>query len=605
MLDHLFAFSNGRRVPGAPKGKQAGVIRYSVRTQDGQTLLQRRFGVLPEGFGLSMFPAFKDQPARIVVKNGLGVEFRVKGDNLSAHRTETEQGVLIQLRSLNQTPPASFEVELCTDGELEPVTLTLTYPHRGARLIDSDNEPSSTSELMIDDLIGKRVALSSSVLGGQDFHVQLELFNQEHLRVRRNYIVHVNDAPLLLDLYSYQNDIQQMLGAVDEQDAYVRFTVETDERLLGLNIRRYNGMLRREGRSAFIVHNMNGQRTSASVAVEGMLICDPKQAALTLAERTSQGVGTGCFEVSVAMERNGPWLIYPSKSSIVRFRPELYVPKGFEGVSEGDVLSLHRATQLYHPIKNPKVIDEQMAAMATDLDHSGWQYLDDLRRHFNHLPLSTFQSWLALSSSNDSVAAAVLRMEVDESFCGRIRDELAVIWECIPLEVWVNAFGRFSMWLASKGLADVLIDNLLKNRKTVLKTVVPGFEHLGDYLSTGDRPSQKPPLAHILPRLYQELRRNHESNDRWPTDMGEELSAWVDRQPLPLAIRHLSNIQYSNAVTYLPIFMAHVTAGKATTAALPGSPDLVRFVIRKISDFDRHGWYLYVHALVVWHLLVA
>jgi hypothetical protein len=604
-LDQLGVFSNGRRVPAAPSRKRAGIIRYSVRTGDGQTLLQRRFGILPEGFSLAVFPAFKDQPARVIAKNAQGVDFRIKDHNLSAHRSETEQGVLIQLHCHAQTPPASFELELNTESESEPVTLILDYPYRGARLIDSDNKPSDASELMIDDLIGKRVALSSSALGGQDFHVQLELFNQKHLRVKRNYIVRVNDAPVLLNLYSYQNDIQQMLGAVDEQDAYVRFTVETDQRLLSLNIRRYSGILCREGGSAFIVQDMHGQRTLANAAVEAMLISDPKQTATSLAERTSQGVGTGCFEVSAEMERNGPWLIYPSKSSTVRFRPELYVPRGFEIESAGDVQSLHRATQLYHPIKNPNVIGEQMAAMAADLEHSGWQYLDDLRRHFNHLPLSTYQSWLALSSDNDSLATAVLRMEVDESFCARIRDELAVIWECVPLDTWVNAFGRFRAWLTERGLQHALIESLLDNRKKVLKSVVPAFEHLGNYLVTGDRPRQKPPLELILPNCYQDLRRNNESNDRWPIDLGETLADWVDRQPLPLLIRRLSNIEYSNAVTYLPIFMAHVTAGKVTTAALPGPPDFVKFVIRKISDFDRQGWYLYVHALVVWHLLTA
>jgi len=350
---------------------------------------------------------------------------------------------------------------------------------------------------------------------------------------------------------------------------------------------------------------MSGHRAAESVAVEAMLISDPKQAPLGLPERTTQGVGTGCFDVVGAMDCTGPWLIYPSKSSTVRFRPELYVPKCFTVPAEGEAQSLHRATQLYHPASNPSVIDEQVSAMAAEFDHSGWQYLDDLRRHFSHLPLSTYQSWLALAGNGDTLASAVLRMEVDESFCGRIRDELAVIWECIPLEIWVRAFSRFRAWLTQKGLPDVLVENLLANRKSVLKVVVPGFEHLGDYLSTGDRPPQKPPLEFILPGCYQDLRRHHEANDRWPTDLGKELGDWVDRQSLPLKVRRLSNIEYSDAVTYLPIFMAHVTAGKVTTATLPGPPDLVKFVIRKTSDFDRHGWYLYVHALVVWHLLSA
>jgi hypothetical protein len=366
-------------------------------------------------------------------------------------------------------------------------------------------------------------------------------------------------------------------------------------------------MLRRDNGSALAVEDMKGRSVLTGVVAEAMLLSDPKREPVRLTEFATEGVGTGVFALPTVTERDGgPWLIYPSTTSKVRFRPELYVPPRIDEGTHAEPQSLHAAASMFHPVRCPDVIDRQIEAMATNLDHSGWQYLDDLRRHFGHLPLSTFESWRFLSGHSDALAAAVFRLEIDESFCGRVHDELAVLWECIPLSVWVSKFAEFRKWLESQGLPQALVASVLDNRRIVLKTVVPGFDHIGNYLATGDRATlSKPPIALVLPHHYQELRRNHEADSRWPTELGQDLAAWVDQQPLPLAIRRLSNIEYSDAVTYLPIFMAYVTAGKTGMAILRHPLPYLKFVVRKISDFDRHGWYLYVHAVVVSYLLAS
>jgi elongation factor P--beta-lysine ligase len=113
------------------------------------------------------------------------------------------------------------------------------------------------------------------------------------------------------------------------------------------------------------------------------------------------------------------------------------------------------------------------------------------------------------------------------------------------------------------------------------------------------------PVQFILTEWYQALRRTHEANDHWPTDLGSVLSAWVQKQDLPAQIKRLSQITYSDAVTYLPIFMAYVTAGKAQLDDLRLNTAYLKFAIKMLSDFDRSTWYNCVHAMMVSYLLAS
>jgi hypothetical protein len=605
----LMYYANGHPLNLLRQSERIGLIRYSVKNFRGETLLQRRFGVLPEDFKLSLYPAFNNAPARLEIRNDQDLQLKVTSQDLKATSTETDQNTVILLQPKNKTVPTLFELEIVSSGCSNPITLRLPYPYQGARLIGSDGLPLIKSELILDELIGMRVAVSSGAQLGENFYLQMEMFGHADKRLRKQYVVNVGQTPLMLNLFSYQNDMAQMLGAVSEQDAYIRFTIETSQRLLTLNIRRYNGCIQWEGRSLFAVKEINNSKLMSDVKVAAMLLSDPKQAPITIPEKTTEGIGTGWFESLPVMERKGPWLIYPDNDSRTLFRPALWIPADNHieaTVGEGDVHSLHQATQLYHPQKCPHVIEAQIAEMAIDFGHSGWQYLADLKQHFSHLPLSTFESWLSLSRNPEALAVAVFKLEIDEAFCGRIHDELAVIWECIPLSMWASVYARFRSWLADMGLPDVLLKNILNNRKTVLPVVVTGFDYVGDYLESADTSKlTRIEPEYVLPLWYQDLRRRHESNRNWPTDLGAELSAWVDKQSLPYSIKGLSVVQFTDAVTYLPIFVAYVTAGKATLDELPVDQVLLKFVIKMISDFDHSGWYTPVHALLVSYLLAS
>lgn len=598
--DELFEFVNGELLNRKDNNSLYGFVRYILRNRAGKILLQRRFGVLPMGFSLSLFPGLGQLPARVVTKDAQSLGFQVVDEFLEVSRSENT----LQIRHQGETPPTIFTLEVCQG--LPPLRLRLPYPYQGARLLDQNGRTSRARELTLDDLIGHRIVLTSGLSQGQTFYMELELVCTEQQHPKSFFSIRVGSTPVMLNLFSYLSDMQNMLGAVDEQDAFIRLSLETEQPLLKLDIRRYDGQLQWGEQHNFFITKASHFSISDGVQAEAMQISDPKRTPLQLTEKVSEMVGTGYFEIPHEMQSDGPWLIYPGEQSSVHFRPSLYIAPDNILDPEAEVCSLHHATRLFHPKNNPDVVGQQIAAMATDFNHSGWQYLADLKQHYQHLQLSSFEAWKALARNPEALSFSVFRLEMDESFCARLRDQLAIVWETIPLPLWVRAYQLFHDNMSLSGLPEALVNSLVSQRASVLRHIVSGFDYLGDYLSTGDRDSlTKLPPEQVLPIWYQSLRRLHESNDQWPTQLGTELSNWVDKQQLPSLVKALSLIEFTDAVTYLPIFMAFVTAGKANITDLAASPAYLKFSIRLVSDFDRQGWFIPVHALMVSYLLAS
>jgi hypothetical protein len=593
-------YANGRPVSANRLEGFAGVVRYALKDEGGETLLRRRFGVLPKGFRVSLFSANTNNPARIVVNSDSLSTHVINGD-LESHSTKSSGDTVISIKLLGTEPPTYVTLDVSSGGGAEPVRLRLPYPYHGARLLGSDGLPLTKRDLILEELLGTQLVLASDSTREQSFYITTELVTGSDQRPKRLYEIKVGQVPQVIDLFSYQPDMVQLLGATSSQDAYIRFTVESDRRLLDMNIRRYRGRVHMDGRRRLKVTEGRFENDVLEARVVAMLVSDPKRAAVSLPEAVSEGVGTGWHEIPAEMERDGPWIIYPVKDSPTLFRPQIYVPPAESMVPHDEpVRSLHTAARQFHPDHRPTAIDEQVAEMAKDFDHSGWQYLADLRQNYAHLPLSTFESWLSVSRNKEAVAAVVFRLGDDEEFCDRLRDELAVIWDCIPISVWIAVNERMRNWLNSRNISEEVLGAVLESRKAVLQGITSGYESIASYLTYGNATGcVAPQLGAFLPGWYQELRRTHESNRHWPTDLGKALADWVKQQSLPKEVANLSSAHFSDAVTYLPIFMAHVTAGKTTIEQLPYSKEYVKFAIKMISDFDRITWYRAVHAAVL------
>lgn len=605
----LLEYVNGKRLHNSDSyPERAGVFHYVIKGQSGETLLRRRFGVLPSGFDFTLFAADDKKPARLHVTGYGTCTIHVYAPHMRVVEELSKNGRNYQLHHDRPEIPSVFFLEVKSNDNIEPVRLCIPFPYEGARLLDDQNKVIDCRHLILDQLFGKRVALFAA-RQDQVFYLRLKLIDPANTNIKHDYsLVKPGDKPLSISLFAYQNDIRQMMAAVKNQDAYVELTIETpQQRLLTLYVKRYNGEIKQATNNSFITYELDSGKIASDAKVVAMLLSDPKRKPIGLTEIETQGIGTGRFQVCAEMQKVSPWLLYPHTESSIHFRPGLFIPDlpANTKVSISELHSLHEAARLFHPKTNPHVIDQQIAEMATDLDHSGWQYLDDLRKNYSHLPLSTFESWLSLSNCYPTLAVSLFRLEMDEPFSDRMRDELAIIWECIPLQIWSNAYKTFETWLIETGLPDHYRKIMLKNRTCVLKKVVSGFEEMSGYFETGDTkklPCIPPEL--VLPNWRDQLIDTHE-NTVWPNELKSKLSNWIDRRNLPPLIKALPTGEEYDAVIYLPIFMAFVTAGKVSVNDI--SPELplpaLKFFIRKLSDFDKTAWYGPTHALLASYLL--
>jgi len=601
--------ANGQPVLNEYQRSQVGTFNMSVLGGRGETVLRRKVGVLPSSFSIKTVPSSNSIPARIIIRSEKALQISIRNRELISDVKQEGGQVLIDLKvPWNQEPPETVVADIFDGRDAhDPVTIRLPFPQRGYRLFSADGELVSENMVSLDDLLGMRLVLTASSSLPEYFFLVIELNTAEAWHLKKYYRFVVHQYSENISLYSFHEDIQQMLASVPDQDASIKLSVETDQLLGQFHIKRYGGAVKElDAQGVFEIEKFSQVTIADGVKPLGMRLSEPAAAPVDIPEKLSQGVGMGLFNIPEKMRREGPWLIYPASDSSIKFRPIVWAT--LDGQVDDDQTlqsnTIHQAAKLFHPIHNRHVFDNVVEEMAEDISHSGWLYFIEMQKRYSHLPLSAFESWQALNTNGAALALAVFRLESDESFCRKLTNELSVIWESITIDTWLMAQRIYKDYLIELGLPVETVSSLVEQRQRVLADKVPVFRHLERYMNSQDESSlQAPPLELVLPGWYNELRRRQADNKRWPENLSAKLTHWMNRQEYPENIKRLSESRFSHAVTYLPIFMAHVTAGKASLNDLSKNIVEVKFGIHLLSDFDREGWYEPVYSTVLTNLL--
>lgn len=586
---------------------QVGSFALSVLGDSGETLLRRRVGVIPKDLRVVSVPASRNSPARIMLKSSRRLTLQVLDYALNVEVQDSEDGYGITMEpKAGQCAPEKISIAL-TDGvkSSDPVVLRLPYPKTGVQLFDDEGNEIKSGLISLDQLIETSMTLTPRPDSREQFFVCLELISQDVPNFRRYYPFTVNKQSQQISLYAFEEDIQQMLGTAINQDAFVRIRIETDQMLKQIDVVRYNARL--EGPNSIGRLEVVADRSVPAgnfPGVSGMRLDDPQAEPVAVIERMSEGVGMGVFEIPMKMMKNGPWLLFPPAESKVKFRPTVWVAENSLETNESSPQTLHAAAKLFHPKHNPHVFDGVIATMAEDLSHSGWDYLRTLKDRFSTLPLSAFEAWKSLAANSAAMAVAVFRLEFDPDFCRRMSNELAVIWETVDVHTWVYVRRSQKKLLVEKGLPEEFAEKVVQDRIKSVSESIPCFAHLAEYLKEPEHQNLQQVPYVFAKYCFEDLRRNHADDQRWPEWFKVELTNWIHQQDFPDELKRLPDVGFSRAVAYLPIFMAAVTAGKARFEDLTPSLPELKLGARVLSDFDRYGWYEPTYSLVLSNLLL-
>lgn len=603
--NELNEFINGTAKDKVRNDQKIGQIKYQVKDLNGSTVFYRKFGVLPQGFQILSSPATNQIPAKLVIKNFGTSIIKLQGNNLDCKRKDSGEELIFELNPTDKYSPENMLLEVSGRTGTAPIQIKVPFPISGAYLVDAVGKKTMQKDFTINELAEHKLILSTNKLNNR-FLIDMEVKGPTNVKLRRTYSI-VISITTSSSLFSYVDDIVKLLSVIPNQDAYVHFSIGTQVELLNFQVRRYRGNVVWDTNSNFFIAENEDYPPMQNVNVAAMLLGNPKIQPILLHQSCSQGIQTGSFEMPNDLYKDSPWLIYPMMNSEVQFRPRIFAPDTMSHLRvDNCILPLNNAAKKYHPLSNPDSFNDVISDMEFNFSHSGWQYFADLKQNYHHLPLSTFEAWIALANHPHVLATAIFKLEIEEYFCIRIRDELAVMWETITMQTWAKVFSLYTEWLNAEGLPKALISSLIENRRNVLPATISGFEFVERYLQTGMQTTLlKAPIEIVLPNWYQSLRRQNMLVESWPMEFNMELHRWMQNQPHLKSIANLSFIEETHSVTYLPIFMAHVTTGIANITDLPGAMPRVKFMLRVISDFDKVSWYQPVHALMVSYLLAS
>ena len=591
-----------------------GKYILNIKSQQGISLYRKTIGVLPDDLHITTLCAVTNTPASIHLHTRHSLSVSVKNETIQNNVTVQDGYIQVQFTpKIGSEIPSSVILEMKSHlADDIPVTVRLPYPYQGARIFDPDGVIVNKNIIALDELLGMSMQLTGSTHYKQDFFMVTELLGPTKSTLRRNYQFSVSQQSISISLHSFYDDFMQMFSTIPDQDSTIRVRIETDQIIHQFEITRYSGKVDELSSSDhFEVVTETPIVTEKAIYPIGIHLSDPGQNAITIPERLSAGISTGTFEIPNIMKSKGPWLIAPSADSDIRFRPKIWVTADMEDPvpdSSSPHETLHSAASFFHPYKNPHVFDDVISVMATDLSHSGWDYLAKLKEKYSYLPLSAFMSWRALSQNTQALSVAILRLNANQQFCNQLVNDLAVIWEEVTVREWHKAVKANREYLAILGVPEMAIEPLISNILKVIENTIPAVKYLSDYILAGQVDKIKPvPISIVFPGWYQDLRRRHSDDNHWPELLGEELYNWLSKQKYTDDYTSVINMSFERGVVFLPVFMAYLSVGKieylsieeVNLIALDSNITDIRFAVRVLSDFDREAWYEPVYAMVL------
>ena len=264
-----------------------------------------------------------------------------------------------------------------------------------------------------------------------------------------------------------------------------------------------------------------------------------------LKQLTSDQQPVGRWSVAALPAGHGPWLIYPSDTSLLLTRPTLWTTTASSdtllALDDGGC-PLAKAMSSSVPEDRSSDLAEVIAAMAADFEHPSWKLVAHHYTHLKHLPLNTLDYWRVIGRNQNACLAAVLKFPMDlHELMSRMRDELGVMWEFTSRESLKRAYESLSASFvtllgdsAPKEIVGQFVNDLFSKVGFVSEAIATQVDRIL-FEETGARSARfdqlisdfnRPPVS-LLQKLWQGedshlqrvLLRNQAETTTWPSFM--------------------------------------------------------------------------------------
>lgn len=588
-------YLSGRQIDTCSLQQQLGRHYLSVRNNDNETLLRKRIGLLPVDFKIELKSGQHSNQGSIHFYSNITCLYQLETSQVKARRLRHDDHTELFLE-VEGIPPAHVKVLVTPSLESDPIGIELPFPGSGYLAFDKDEQPLPKS-LPVSDLLGARIYLFGRAEQSIT-HYRMELSLRGNSAAHAFYMwrAKVRDKPVEVNLFNLKDQIEGLLSLQTGIDQAVELTIDSN---IVCRIGRYAVGIQLDSSRRTLISSANNRKVPKPML---MLLSEPERHPIELHSRMSQGVATGEFELPAIIDRAGPWLIVPAKSSSVTFRPVFISGNSNPSERAGEIRNLQRAVLTFDPTSSLNSFEPVLHAMALNPAHSSWQFLRNLYDNYGYLPLSTFEVWQALVRIPAALAVAMFKFEMSMDFISRIETEFPFIWELFPIVEIRNAAERLKHDLLQKGIREEFVPELINKMYERLSEAVPAYNgNIRKWLNDGCIPNEaqipEAVMKHAISTWYQELIRARR-DDSWPAFGGSRLKRWCLSQPdNPISFE--PEMDYRNAVVYLPVFAAAVALGKNKfDDVFANSTDAV-FFLRQVRDFDTQ-WFsdMYQYSLL-------
>lgn len=597
-------YVGGKLLGSGALQEMLGTQYVSVRNRSGDTLLRRKVGILPADFRLELRSGESPGQGSVLVHTQQPCLLQIADESIRVQQLKGEGHAELRL-SCEGIPPISFHLTITPSLLADPVVLVLPFPSSGCLAFDASGQPLKR-DICVDELLGTRLYLFGRNGAPTKFGLELTLKGHTARNASYSWSYTAAERPLEISLYSIREQIVDLLSLQSDIDQVVELRVFGNGKDAIYRIRRYAAAMRLQPDTQTLIASQyqDGSRELPEPVL--MLLHEPMRSAVALTPRRSEGVPTGEFELPASIEKSGPWLVVPKSGSTVSFRP-LFIAGGWEKTSQiDDAQSLQKAVLTFEHMAPVSSFTAVLNAMAINPKHSGWQFMRALYDNYGYLPLATFEVWKALMANTRALSMALYKFEMAPAFLGRIEAEFPVLWELMPVADIHKATRRFGGLLKSRGLADEVAEGLVRKMLARLSEVFPAYgESVQRYLSdeaVGPEISlPRDTFRAVVHEWYRDLIRDR-SDATWPEFGGSKLKRWALNQTDSI-IAFTPEMDYRNAVVYLPVFAAAVASGNALfTDVFEDSGEAV-FFLRQVRDFDSN-WFNLVYQYCLLNALI-